>query len=87
MCFEAEVFGVMTGTLMSADVPSPLFMALRSASSTPNSSAKPSAERVTSFLKENGIDYIYADALHPNSLVPGAMPIATNGDVQILQIP
>ena len=42
---------------------------------------------VASFPKDNGIDYIYADALHPSSLVPGAVSIATSGDTQVLRIP
>jgi len=49
--------------------------------------AQPSAARVVSFLKANGIDYIYADALHPNTLVPDAIPIATSGETQVLRIP
>ena len=53
----------------------------------PDADAHPSTESVTSFLRDNGIEYIYADALHPNSLVPGAVPVATSGDTQVLRIP
>ena len=48
---------------------------------------RPSVASVVSFLKANGIDYIYVDAVHPNSLVPEAAPIATSGQTQVLRIP
>jgi hypothetical protein len=87
MCFEAEVFGVMTGTSMSVSVASPLFQGAPQRELYPDSGARPSPESVVSFLKGHGIDYIYADALHPNSLAPNAIPITTIGDVQLLRIP
>ncbi len=34
-----------------------------------------------------GIDYIYADAPHPNSLVPEAILIARSGEAQVLRLP
>ncbi len=34
---------------------------------------------VAAFLKANGIDYIYVDKVHPNTLVPDAVPVATDG--------
>jgi hypothetical protein len=87
MCFQAETFGLMTGTPMSADVPSPLFLLAPQRRLYRDSAARPSAASVASFLKDNGIDYIYVDALHPNSLVPGAIPIATSGQTRVLQLP
>ena len=32
-------------------------------------------------------DFIYADALHPNTLVPDAVAVATDGQTQVLRIP
>ena len=61
--------------------------ALRSTPLYPDSSAQPTPASVAEFLKANGIDYIYADAMHPNTLVPDAIPISTSGDTQVLQIP
>ena len=49
--------------------------------------ARPSPAAVTAFLKEHGIDYIFADERHPNTLVPGAIVIATSGDAEILRVP
>jgi hypothetical protein len=87
MCFEAETFGDMTGTPMSADVPSPLFLAAPQRALYPTSSARPSPASVAAFLKANRIDYIYVDRVHPNTLVPTAIPVATSGETRVLRIP
>ena len=50
------------------------------------SAHRPPAD-VASFLKANGIDYIYVDTVHPNSLVPDAVPVATSGETQVLRFP
>jgi hypothetical protein len=87
MCFQAEVNGSLTGTPMSADVPNPFFRWAPQEKLYPDPDAQPPAANVAWFLKANGIDYIYVDALHPNSLVPDAIPIATSGATQLLQLP
>jgi len=87
MCFEAETDGQLNGTKMSADIPSPLFESAPQRMIYPDSSAHPSSASVTAFLKANGIRYIYTDAQHPNTLVQGAAPISSIGDVQILRLP
>ena len=71
----------------SADVASPLFRVAPQRTLYPDAGAQPSAASVVAFLKANGIDYIYADAMHPNTLVPGAIPIATSGETQVLRLP
>ena len=87
MCFEAESLGVLTGGQLSADVPSPGFQSAPQHTIYLDSHTRPSSSMVAAFLKANGVDYIYADAVHPNSLVPDAIPIGTSGAVQVLQIP
>ena len=87
MCFQAEFLGSLTGTAMSANIPSPLFRWAPQRQLYPDSGARPSAESVASFLKNHGVDYIYADVAHPNSLVPDAIPVATSGEAQVLRIP
>ena len=87
MCFQAETFPRLTGATLSADVPSPFFQWAPQRSLYPTSATVPASAEVASFLKDNGIDYIYVDALHPNTLVPEATPIATVGESQILRIP
>jgi hypothetical protein len=44
-------------------------------------------ESIVAFLGAHGIDYIYADAMHPNTLVPDAAPVTSGGGVQVLQLP
>jgi hypothetical protein len=87
MCFESETTGLMTGTPISADVASPMFQWAPQRTLYPDSNAQPSTAAMVAFMRANGIDYIYVDALHPNSLVPDAVPIATSGDTQVLRIP
>ena len=54
---------------------------------SPDAAAAPSSAAVAAFLMANGIDYIYADAAHPDSLVADAGPIALSGDFQLLRLP
>jgi hypothetical protein len=87
MCFQAETNGALTGTQMSPDIPSPLFQLAPQRELYPDSKAQPSAAAVAAFLKTHGIEYIYADAMHPNTLIPDAIPILTSGETQLLRIP
>jgi len=87
MCFQAETSGILTETPMSDDAPGPMFESSPQSILYPVPGARPSATAVSSFMKANGIDYIYADALHPNTLVPTATPVTTSGGVQILRLP
>jgi hypothetical protein len=87
MCFQADTSGVLTNAPISADSPGPMFEQAPQRTIYPDSGARPSAAAIASFLTANGIDYIYADALHPNSLVPDAVPIATNGETQVFRLP
>ena len=87
MCFESETFGAMTGTPNSTSVASPLFVSAPQRALYPAWDSKPSPADITAFLKANGIDYIYVDKVHPNTLVPDAVPVATDGESQVLRIP
>jgi hypothetical protein len=87
MCFQADFFGQLIGGLKSTDVPNRLFLQAPQHAVYPDSGAQPTTAGIAAFLKANGIQYIYADAMHPNSLVPDAIPISISGDTQVLQIP
>ena len=87
MCFQAEVTGSMTGTPISPDVPGPLFERAPQHALYPDSKADVTATRVAAFLKDHGINFIYSDGLHPNSMVPGAGTVAASGDTSVLRIP
>jgi hypothetical protein len=52
----------------------------------PDATFQPTKASVVEFLKANGIEYIYADAMHPNTLVPDADPVISSGPVQALHL-
>ena len=87
MCFEADFFGQLVGGQKSADIENPLFVRAPQRTLYPDATAQPSPAAVAAFLKANGIDYIYADTMHPNALVPDAIPVITSGTVQVLRLP
>jgi hypothetical protein len=87
MCFQAETAGRLIDTPVSAEIPSPLFEWAPQRRVYPDSGARPSLATVASFLKTNGVDYLYVDSAHPNALIPGAIPVATSGQTQVLRIP
>ncbi len=87
MCFEAEFPSTLLGAEPSLAVVSQFFRAAPQLALYPNATARPSSSSVIGFMKEHGIDYIYADARHPNTLVSGAVPVAGSGEAEILQVP
>jgi len=87
MCFEADVFSTLIGAQPSTQVPNTGFTWAPQRTLYPDAAAAPSSAAVAAFLMANGIDYIYADAAHPDSLVADAVPIALSGDFQLLRLP
>ena len=87
MCFEAETLSALNGAPLSDQVENLFFPWAPQRALYPNAAARPSSAAVAAFLKDHGIGYIYADALHPNSLVDGAIPIATSGEGRVLRVP
>ena len=86
MCFESDFFGQLVGGQKSADSANPLFAWAPQRALYPDATSQPTPASVAAFLKANGIDYIYADAMHPNTLVPDAVPVMSSGPVQVLQL-
>jgi hypothetical protein len=86
MCFEADVFSVLSGAKLSSQAPNADSWAPQRAL-YPSAGAHPSSAAVAAFLKGHGIDYIYVDAIHPNTLVADAVPIARSGDFEVLRVP
>ena len=87
MCYEAESLDMLVGAVKSPQIMSAGFAWAPQRVLYPNASAHPSPAAVAAFLASHGIDYIYADGRHPNTLVPAAMPIATSGAFQLLKVP
>jgi hypothetical protein len=87
MCFQADSFSTLIGAKPSAQVPNAFLKWAPQRTLYPDASADPSSAAGAVFLKDSGIDYIYADARHPNSLVGDAIPIASSGEGQVLMVP
>jgi len=87
MCFQAEIFGALTGGDVSQEAPSPLFEPAPQRELFPSADEQPSRATLTEFLRRHGIGFIYSDVLHPNRLVPEAVPIAFEGTFRILKAP
>ena len=87
MCFQADLLSTFIGAPRSIQLPISSFKWAPQRSLYPAARVHPTPAAVARFLKDNGIDYIYADSRHPNSLVAGAVPIAQSGEFKLLRIP
>jgi hypothetical protein len=87
MCFAGEVLSFLNGAELSDQVPSSNFEFAPQRALYPDARAHPPSSSVASFLKGHGIEYIYADATHPNTLVSNAIPVASSGGAEVLRIP
>jgi hypothetical protein len=87
MCFEADILSPLIGGNRSVQMPNAFFEWAPRRALYPDAAAHPSSTAVAAFLKDHGIECIYADTKHPNSLVVDAVPVATDGDAAVLRIP
>lgn len=87
MCYEAERLSEFLGAELSLEVPNAFFKWAPQRALYPDASANPSSEEVADFLRAHGIEYIYADKQHPNTLVEFAVLVASGGEAQVLRIP
>jgi hypothetical protein len=87
MCFEADVFSPHVGAERSPTVPNTSFGAAPQRVLYPDAASQPSGPEIAAFMKEYRIEYIYADASHPNDLVTDAVSIVRAGDAEILRVP
>jgi hypothetical protein len=87
MCFEADVNGPLFGAEPSTQIPDAGFAFAPQETLYPDSTARPSSGAVSAFLRAHGIEYIYADAGHPNSLVADAVPITSSAGFELLRLP
>jgi hypothetical protein len=87
MCFATELLTALVGAAPSAQTPSMFFQGAPQATLYPTAEAKPSSSDVIMFLKGHGIQYIFADATHPNTLVNDAVVVASIGGAEVLKIP
>ena len=87
MCFEAEVLSTLVGAPRDETVMNLGFLYAPQSAIYPAPGADPSSATVVAFLKDHGIDYIFADAKHPNTLVADAVPIVTSGTATLFKLP
>lgn len=87
LCFQAETLSVLNGAAPSEKQENLFFWEAPQRALYPTVEARPSSAEVAAFLERHGIGYIYADFMHPNSLVNGAVLIAAAGDAQIFRLP
>ena len=87
MCFMAEVLSTLIGAPPSERTENLFFGSAPQRTLYPDADAQPSSAAVATFLKDNGIRYIYADEMHPNTLVDDVLPVAMSDDAQVWWIP
>jgi hypothetical protein len=87
MCFEAELLSTLIGAKPSDQVENRFFPSAPQRAIYPDAEARPSSSAVANFLKAHGVEYIFADTRHPNTLVDNAIPMAVSGDAMVLRIP
>ena len=86
MCFIADRQRRLLGRELDPQIESPFFKPAPQRALYPDASTIPAASDVRAFLATHGIGYIYADAAHPNSLVPDAIPVFSSDGLTIYRI-
>jgi hypothetical protein len=86
MCYELDFWSSMIGADSAVRPENPFFKYIPQHELFTDRTTVPSPSSIAAFLKDHGIGYIYADAEHPNWLVPSAHPIASHGSVVVLRI-
>lgn len=87
LCFQSEIFPVLTGTPVDGKTISPLFRFAPQREIFPAAGVIPSENVVVDWMRRQGIGYIYADENHPNTIVPNAVVIARVDSFSLSRIP
>jgi hypothetical protein len=87
LCFEVDTWSPMLGANQTSAPENPGFRVMPQYDLFKDRSTPPSPARIVAFMREQGIGYIYANADHPNVLVPQAVPIAQSGSASVLRVP
>lgn len=87
MCFMADRPRRILGRELDPSLESPFFRAAPQRALYPDAAARPTTDAIESFLRSNGIDYVYTDAAHRDPLVPGATPVLSVGAVTVYRLP
>lgn len=87
MCFQADQMGRLVGAPDDPTVESPFFRMAPQREVYPTADARPTPEAITAFLRRHGIEYLYQDAVHADTLVPGAVVVHQDGGFRLLRLP
>jgi hypothetical protein len=87
LCHQTNALGVIVGGEAVRWETVPSFVYAPQSQLFPTRSARPPPEEVTAFMEREGIGYLYVDAVHPNTLVPEAVPVLVVGETMLLQLP
>lgn len=87
LCFRAYSLASMLGQSLDAEVVDPAFSIAPQSALFPTAKARPAEGQLIAFLRANGVRYLFVDATHPNTLLPGAVPFRTSGSTQLLRVP
>jgi hypothetical protein len=87
LCFETDSFSELTGGTRDPATASPLFLSAPQLDLFPSPSANPRPDDVAAWMRAQGIEYIYADLRHPNTLVPEAHVVTQVGDFALFELP
>lgn len=87
LCFMADVQRDLLERPLDVDLVSPFFLHAPQHALYPDADARPSRAAITDFLNANGIQYIYADAAHSNSLIPDAVTVFTLDGITVSRVP
>jgi len=88
LCYQSNAFSMlMGGTEEGASRMASQFQHAPQVGLFPTADAQPSPDEVAAFMRRLGIGYLYVDDTHPNTLVPDAVPVFSNGTTQLLRLP
>jgi hypothetical protein len=86
MCYMADVQRDLLERPLELGIVNPYFKRAPQRALYPSADIRLSIDEVRSFLVANGIGYVYADADHPNTLNPDAVPIFTDDATSIYSV-
>jgi hypothetical protein len=86
LCFEADGSSWLVGGLRDPSIPNESFVWAPQRGLYPDAAAQPSEAAVATWLRTNGIQYVYVDSWRPSPVGEFATPLLAVGSVQLLRL-
>lgn len=86
MCYEGDFPSLLHGVPFDPNAINPFFALAPQRTLYPSATARPAEAEVRAFLKGNGIEFIYIDGDHPNTLVSSTIAVASDGEFLVVRI-